>query len=167
MKIARLLVVLPLIACSHRHSERFDDLLRLEAVETTLPTDSTVLARLAREHPCVTRMPRLSRFSESLSTRANCTLMETAIAAIRSLNGAPEVLPDLRQFRVERVQCLTLRQEAARTVITHRIELARWTVDFSSDEQPDVGVSIDRRTGEAHAYAMPPEADFGPIDPCE
>lgn len=98
-EVIRFVLVLSLFGCvSHRKSDRLrlDDLLTLKP--GPLPTDSAVLARLGREHPCVSRVPRLSRFSESLSKPVLCTLYETAVDAIRDLNAAtPEVLPDLRQ----------------------------------------------------------------------
>jgi len=166
MMATRFVVLLPLLGCAHRSAAPFVE--PHAVVATSLRTDSLLLARLAREHPCVTRVPRLSRFSDAVSKNVSCTLVETAIAAIRDLNGTAEVLPDLRQFRIERVGCVTVRQEATRSEWTRRIDSARWMLDFTSDEQPEVGVSIDRRTGEAHAYAVPSsEKDFSVIDPCD
>lgn len=166
MRATRFVVLLPLLGCAHRTTDPFRE--PHSVVSMSLPTDSLLLARLGREHPCAIRVPRLSRFSDSVSTKMSCTLVETAIAAIRDLNGAPEALSDLRQFRIERVGCVTVRQEAMRSEWTRKIDAARWTLAFTSDEQPDVGVSIDRRTGEASAYSVhSPEGDVSIIDPCD
>jgi len=133
----------------------------------SLPADSVVLQRLRRDHPCVLHMPRLSRMSDSLSTSTTCTLVETAVDAIRNLSSAtPEVLPSLRQFRLERVACASVRQEAYRNDVTGAIELPRWSVEFNSDEQPSIAVEIDRLTGEARAFTVPKEFDFSAIDVC-
>jgi hypothetical protein len=166
MRIARLAALALLVGCAHRQSAPIHDWDILVPVDS-LPTDAAVLARLTREHPCVTRVPRLSQTSESFSARTNCALMETAVAAIRNLIGAPEVLQDLREFRIGRVQCITLAQEALRNKLTHRVESAHWMVGFSSDDQPDVAVSISRLTGEARAFAIPAESDFTDIDKCD
>jgi len=112
-------------------------------------------------------MPRLSRMSDSLSTSTTCTLVETAVDVIRNLSSAtPEVLPSLRQFRLERVACASVRQEAYRNDVTGAIELPRWSVEFNSDEQPSIAVEIDRLTGEARAFTVPKEFDFSAIDVC-
>ena len=154
-----------LVACAHHKADPFSDLQTLTPVSYS--ADSVVLARLRRQHPCVTRVPRLSRFSEVTAAPKVCTLVETAVATIRDLNGEPEVLPDLREFRVDRVLCATVTEEAYRNDLTERVELARWNVVFTSDEQPDVVVRISRLTGEAHAYRQPAEADFTVVDLCE
>jgi hypothetical protein len=159
-------LLLSLAACAHRRPASIADVRFLVPVDS-VPTDSVMLAKLARQHPCVTRVPRLGRHSETFSRRVNCTLVETATAAIRNFEAPPELIPELRPFRIERVRCLTVHGEAARSEVTHEIEVARWTIDFNSDEQPSVGVSIDRLTGEARAYAVPLAGDFGVIDPCD
>jgi hypothetical protein len=105
--------------------------------------------------------------SDPLPRSVVCTLVETAVAAITNLNAAPEVLPDLRQFRIERVHCATVSQQAYRDDLTGAIEMAIWTIELESDEQPDVIVGINRRTGEARAYKAPNEFDFTAVDLCE
>jgi hypothetical protein len=165
MRIAKLLFVIPLLGCAHRKSNPFGELQSLTAV--SFPGDSVVLARLRRQHPCVTRVPRPSRFSDITAPPKVCTLVETAIATIRDLNAAPEVLPDLREFRIDRVLCATVTEEAYRNDLTERVEVARWNIVFSSDEQPDVVVRISRLTGEAQAYKRTPELDVSTVDPCE
>jgi hypothetical protein len=165
MRIAPFFTLAALLGCAHRNADPLGDLQTLTTI--SLPTDSAVLVRLGREHPCVTRVPRLSRFSETLSRPVTCTLVETSAAAIRDLTGAPEILPDLRQFRVERVLCVTVRQEAYRNDLTGAIESAHWTIEFESDAQPVVAVEIHRRTGDARAYKTLKEFDASAEDICE
>jgi hypothetical protein len=165
MRIWLFLMSIALLGCVHRNSDPFGERQTLTTV--SLPTDSAVLARLRREHPCATRVPRLSRYSETLSAPITCTLVETAVAAIRDLSGSPDVLPDLRQFRIERVLCATVRQEAYRSDWTGAIQLSRWTIEFESDAQPSVAVEIHRRTGEARAYKELDEFDASAEDICE
>ena len=106
--------------------------------------------------------------SDALPRSVVCTLVETAVAAIKNLNAAgPDVLPDLREFRIERVHCATVSQDAYRDDLTGVIEMANWTIEFESDEQPDVAVGINRRTGEARAYKALNEFDFTEVDLCE
>lgn len=165
-RVVSLAAVFSLVGCVHRKK---DSLPWLQGTLTpiALPADSVVLKRLSREHPCVIRVPRLSRMSDSLSTATTCTLVATAVDAIQNLSAAdPEVLPSLRQFRIERVLCATLRQEAYRNDMTGAIELPRWSVEFTSDEQPGVAVEINRLTGETRAFNVPKEFDFTAIDVC-
>ena len=159
------IALLPLLGCASRNKDPFPGLQTLTPI--ALPADSVVLQRLRRDHPCVLRLPRLSRMSDSLSTSTTCTLIEAAVDAIKNLNSAtPEVLSSLRQFRLERVACASVRQEAYRNEITGAIELPRWSVEFDSDEQPSIAVEINRLTGEARAFNVPKEFDFTAIDVC-
>jgi hypothetical protein len=90
----------------------------------------------------------------------------TAVAAVRDLNAAPEVVPDLRRFRLDQVQCVGLRAEAYRNRVTHAIESPRWIVDFSSDRQPSLTVEIYRETGNARVYRQLNEFGFSAADIC-
>ena len=162
---ARRLLLFALLGCSHRKQNLFPWRETLRPI--SLPADSVVLNRLRREHPCVIRVPRLSRMSDSLSEATTCTLVEAAVDAIRNLSAAtPEVLPSLREFRIERVLCATVRQEAYRNDVTGAIERPFWSVEFDSDEQPGVAVEINRLTGESRAFNVLKEFDFSAIDVC-
>jgi hypothetical protein len=79
-------------------------------------------------------------------------LVATAVAAIHDGQGAREIAPDLRRFRVSEARCAVVHVEAYRNEATRDVELARWVVTFHSDVQPSLAVEIDRRTGIARAY---------------
>lgn len=165
MRQIRLLLLMSIAACAHRRSDPFGELQMLTPV--SLPGDSIVVVRLRRQHPCETRVPRMSHFSDDIAASKLCTLVETAVATIRDLKAAADVLPDLREFRIERVLCATVRESAFRNDVTGEIALADWTLEFHSDQQPGVVVGISRLTGEARAYKEHNEFGYSAEDLCE
>jgi hypothetical protein len=127
---------------------------------TTLPTDSVVLTRLRAAHPCVEVASALSSRQDSMPPAVRCTLVATAVDAIRALNGAPKIITALQRFRTDSVRCVTVREEAYRNDATGTLDIAQWTVEFLSDRQPSLAVEINRLTGEARAFRTLDEFGF-------
>jgi len=119
-----------------------------------LPTDSAVLARLGRANPCTDHLPPILPHRDSLPPDARCTLITTAIKIIRESSALSEILPELRRFRLDSVACVALRTEGYRNPVTGQPELARWLVEFESENQPPLVAAIDRRTGNGWAYRV-------------
>lgn len=154
-----------LLLCACHRSRRIGELQELMPL-TNLPTDSAVLARLRQQHPCAPDERGIRIGGDSLTTSVRCTLIATAVAAIRDGQGSPEIAADLRQFRPSDARCALIHAEAYRNEVTREIELARWTVAFFSDVQPSLAVDIDRRTGIARAYRERQEFGYGAAPLC-
>ena len=161
----RLLLIPWLLACGH-HGQEASEIAEALPPGAVLPTDSIVLARLRREHPCLAKLPLVRAGADAPPPDTRCTLVTTAVATIQEARAAPELRSLLRQFRLDDVRCTTVRAEAYRNEATQEIEMPRWVVEFHSDRQPGLVVDIDRRTGRARAYRALEEFGFDAAGIC-
>lgn len=166
MTSTRLLLVILLAACRHSRSPEIELGDQLTRITDALPTDSAVLATLARTHPCEPGLPPARPDADSLPPSVRCTLVATALAAIRAHRGAPEVLAGLPPFTVAAVRCFIVHAEAYRNTRTGGIETPRWTVEVLSDRQPALAVDISRLTGDAQTFRVLQEFGFTAAEIC-
>ena len=161
-----LLLPVLLTACHAHGLQEGMDLQELTPL-ASLPTDSSVLARLQQLHPCTGSLPPLQVAADTLPSDVRCILVMTAAAAIQDLNATADLLPDLRQFRLDRVRCVGLQAEAYRNRVTNAVDdRASWFVHFPSDRQPSLTVDIDRRTGVARVFRQLREFGFTADEIC-
>jgi hypothetical protein len=130
----------------------------------SLPTDSAVMARVARENPCPTPVPRgWIAGDTTLAGGVRCSLVAAGAAAIRNLNTTPQFVPLLRATDPAAAICVSLSAQAYRDPTTGVVDTAtaQWGLEFFFRETPGIVAAINRITGAARAGRTPhdPEPD--------
>jgi hypothetical protein len=166
MTVRGALILTLLVACrSSRASEtQLGDV--LGRVNGPLPTDSAVLTRLEATHPCEPDLPPVRPDAALIPLAARCTLISTALWAIKTRRGPPTVFVGLAPLNIADVRCIVVRADAYRNQRTGEIDSPRWTVELLSDHPPSLAVMIDRLTGDAQTLRILEEFGFTSAQLC-
>jgi hypothetical protein len=166
MTIRGTLLLAMLVAC---HSPRASEIQlgdALSPIHGPLPTDSAVLTRLEAAHPCQPDLPPVRPDADLAPPAARCTLISTALWAIKEHHGAPAVFVGLSPLTIADVRCIILRAEAYRNLRTGEIDSPRWTIELLSNHPPSLAVAIDRLTGTAQTFRVLEEFGFTSAQLC-
>ena len=120
------------------------------AAQSAVSARTHVGSRIQRRFACPRAIPDSWTAGDStLGAKPRCALVVAAVAAI---NRAAPLTPALQTITLEHVACVRVDRITLRNPDRERIVSDTWLVEFYSDDQADVAVSLNPVTGTGRAF---------------
>lgn len=104
---------------------------------------------IRQRFPCPRHVPAAwTRADATLGQFPWCALI---VAAFQATERSAVSVPSLRRVSLSQATCIRVRRVTLRNPNSNVVISDNWAVEFYSDGQPDVLVTLDPRTGTGHA----------------
>ena len=125
---------------------------------------TAIPSRIQRRFPCPAAIP--ASWGVADSTLAHAPRCALVAAAVHAVNASVARNPRLRNVSLARVGCIKIQRMTFRNPGNERVVSDQWLVDFYSDGQPDLTVSIDPTSGDGRAFISKREFDYSTRQLC-
>jgi hypothetical protein len=132
--------------------------------QTVMPERTGVSETIRRRFPCPRQIPAAwTRADATLGQFPRCALV---VAALQANERSTASIPFLPRVSLSQATCIRVRRITLRNPDSNRVVSDNWAVEFYSDGQPDVLVTLDPRTGTGHTNVSPRDFNYSTQELC-